>query len=253
MIADDELTRIAAELCVAPPDEFMARRAAAASGTDDRSLAAAVRKLRKPVTAAWIVNVFVRAGAPELTDAARLIEDLRDVIDAGDGGALSALNAERRRTVRALTDAALAAAASDGVTVGGAARDAVERTLDAALRDPDAAAAVATARLLRPVEATGMERPDLTAAVSGPFETDAAPPATDDLAERRAAREAARREREARARAEEAARERARAAERRERARERLARAEERVTELEAELERARADVEAARDEVSGS
>lgn len=242
---DDDLVRIARELCVAPQDAFAAARRDAADAAGDRSLAAAVRKLRKPVAAARIVNVFAASESDLWTDAQRLADDLRDALDAGDAKALGAVNAERRKTLRSLTDAAVAAS---GEEVSGAVRDAVERTLDAALRDRQAAAAVMTARLLRPIEASGMEPPDLSGAVSGPFDADDAPaPPTDELAERRAKRDAARALREAERHALAAEREAARAEERVRSEQDRVDRLERRVAELEEERRAVDADLDESR------
>ncbi|MFS0868281.1 hypothetical protein AB3M83_13215 [Microbacterium sp. 179-B 1A2 NHS] len=249
---DAELARIAAALSILPPDEFVAARGAAAKATDDTSLAAAVKKLRKPVLAAWVVNLFAAEASDTLTPALRLADELRDAVDAGDSAALTALTRERRRTLRELTRAALDLAGSRGVDVSAAARDAVERTLDAALRDPDAAAAVASARLLRPIEATGMESPDLTDAVSGPYEPELAAPAppSDELAERRERRAAERAARDAERHAQVAEKELDRIEQRWEEAQDRVTALDDRITELDAERDRLVADLDAARDAV---
>jgi len=252
--SDADLVRLAAELCVVPPEEFVAARTAAAAAADDPALAAAVRRLRKPLLAAWVVNLYASAVPAALGGALGLAEEMRDALASGDARGLSALNARRRKAVRELTDAALERAASHGVQIGPAVRDGVERTLDAAMRDTDAAAAVASARLLRPVEASGMEPPDLDGAVSGPFTVapggaaGAAAAQPDDLADRRARRDAERAAREARRRAEQAQHELARAEEGARAARERVGELEERLEALTAERDRVAADLGDARD-----
>lgn len=248
---DARLIEIAARLSVLPPDAFVTARTAAAAETGDRALAAAVKKLRKPVLAAWVVNVLASTDADALAPATALADEFREAVDAGDGAALARLTARRRDILRQLVAAAMDAASRHDVEVGPAARGGVEKTLDAALRDPDAAAAVATARLLRPIEASGMEPPDLDGAVSGPFDPVAAAPApTDDLADRRAKREAARAAAEARRHAESAERELRRVEEEWRAAQQRLADLEERIAALDLERERLEADADRARDDV---
>lgn len=247
MSDDAELIRIAERLCALPPTEFTAARSAAASEASDRSVGAAVAKLRKPVLAAWVVNVLARERTDLLASVLGLAAQLREALEAGDAAELKELTAQRRATLRALVDAAVDVASGHDVAVSAAARDGVERTLDAALRDQDAAAAVTTGRLLRPLEASGMEAPDLTDAVAGPFEAAASAPPSDELAERRAAREAERAAREAERAADAADRDLAHAERRRDTAREKLARLEERLEALEAEVDRVGADVELAR------
>lgn len=251
-VDDARLTEVAARLSIVPPDDFVSERTSAAKEAGDRSLAAAIKKLRKPLLAAWVVNVLAAEDAATLTPAMELAEELRDALETGDAKALSALNTRRRQTLRDLTAAALDRAAQHGVDVSAAARDGVERTLDAALRDPDAAAAVATARLLRPIEATGMEPPDLTDAVSGPYDASTArsEPPSDELAERRARRDAERAAKEARRHAEAAERELSRVEEKWQAAQERVTALEERIAELDRERDRLETEADRLRDEV---
>lgn len=250
---DARLTEIAARLSVVPLEEFVSARASEATAADDSALAAAVRRLRKPVLAAWVVNVLAAEAPDVLQPALGLAAELRDALDAGDAAALGDLTARRRSTLRSLTAEALDRAARRGAHVSPAVRDSVERTLNAALRDPDAAAAVASARLLRPIDATGMESPDLTDAVSGPFDAaaptgDAAP--TDELAERRRRRDAEREAREAARHAQAAERELTRAAERGDLARRRAEELDERLRALDAERAQLESEIAAAREDV---
>ncbi len=249
---DTRLIEVATRLSIAPAGDFMALRTAAAAEAADKDLAAAIKKLRKPVLAAWVVNLLASDDADALTSAADLADEFREAVDAGDARALADLTRRRRSILRDLVDRAVRRAGERGVEVGGTIRTAVEQTLDAALRDPDAAAAVASARLLRPIEATGMDAPDLSDAVSGPFDVASArPEPTDDLAERRAAREAARAAAEARRHAESLERDLDRIEDRWQAAQERASSLEDRLAELdrerarlEDEAERARAEVE---------
>lgn len=249
---DTRLIEVAARLSVAPAGVFVAQRTAAAKDAEDRDLAAAIRGLRKPVLAAWVVNLVAAEDPQALAPAVELAEAFRDAADAGDARALAELTARRRGILHGLVDRALALAADNGVDVGATARAAVEQTLDAALRDPDAAAAVASARLLRPIEATGMDRPDLTDAVSGPFDAGAAEPdGGDELADRRAARDAARAAAEARRHAETTEKQLARAEDRLAAARARVESLEERLAEIDRERARTANDLDAVQEEAA--
>lgn len=247
---DTRLIEVASRLSVAPAGHFVALRKAAAKEADDRDLAAAIGRLRKPVLAAWVVNLLAAGDPQALAPAADLADSFREAVDAADGRALTELATRRRGILRDLVDRAVALAEDSGADVGASVRASVEQTLDAALRDPDAAAAVASARLLRPIEATGMDAPDLTDAVSGPFDAgSAAPDRGDELAERRAAREAERAAAEARRHAESAEKDLARAEERVRVAHARISELEERFAELERERARTSNDLDAARAE----
>ena len=249
---DTRLIEVAARLSVAPAGVFVAQRTAAAKDAEDRDLAAAIRGLRKPVLAAWVVNLLAAEDPQALAPAVELAEAFRDAADAGDARALAELTTRRRGILHDLVDRALALAADNGVDVGATARAAVEQTLDAALRDPDAAAAVASARLLRPIEATGMDRPDLTDAVSGPFDAGSAEPdGGDELADRRAARDAARAAAEARRHAETTEKQLARAEDRLAAARARVASLEERLAEIDRERARTANDLDAVQEEAA--
>ena len=126
-----------------------------------------------------------------------------------------------------------------------ATRDDIEKTINAAVMDAGAAAAVMTGRLVRPLEATGFDAVDLTDAVGGsaPDGSPALPaPSRDDLAERRARKEAEKAVREAEQAASEAERALARVEARLGKARERADHLHERLDELRAEIARLEAD-----------
>ncbi len=250
---DTRLIEVAARLSVAPAGDFVALRKAAAEEAEDRDLAAAIRGLRKPVLAAWVINLLAADDPEALVPAAELAEAFREAADTGDGRALAELTTRRRSILRDLVERAVILAGDNGADVGAAVRAAVEQTLDAALRDPDAAAAVASARLLRSIEATGMDAPDLSGAVSGPFDAGSARTDGDDeLAERRAAREVARAAADARRHAESAEKELARVEEHLEAARTRATELEERLAEIDRERARTANDLDAAQRAVDG-
>jgi len=248
--APDELDAIAVELYALPPSEFTAARNARASASA-RPLGARIKKLPKPAVAAWAVSLLGREG--QLGDALELAGALHEAQDDLDAAELSRLGGQRRALVAALSKQAVALAGERGVTVGAAAREDVEKTINAAVMDAAAAAAVMTGRLVRPLEATGFEHVDLTDALGGSAPDGSAappPPSRDDLAERRARREAEKAAREAERAESEAERELARIEGRLDKARGRADLLHERLDELRAEVERFERDASHADAEV---
>ena len=248
--AHDDLDAIAVELYALPPAQFTAARNARA-GASDRSLAALIKRLPKPGVAAWAVSLLGREG--QLSEALELAAALREAQEDLDRAELSRLGAQRRSLVAALSKQAVALAGERGVTVSPATRDDIDKTINAAVMDAGAAAAVMTGRLVRPLEATGFDAVDLTDAVGGsaPDGTPAlAAPSRDDLAERRARKEAEKVVREADQAASEAQRMLARVDARLSKARERADHLHERLDELRAEVGRLEVDAEKADAEV---
>lgn len=246
--ADSDAARldaIAVELYALPPDDFTAARNARAAASD-RALAARVKALRKPTAAAWAVDLLARDG--QLAEALELAGALREAQDDLDGAELARLSRQRRALVGALATQAVDLAAERGVSVSAAARADVEKTINAAVMDAAAAAAVMTARLVRPLEAAGFDAVDVSDAVGGslPGVPDAPAPTRDDLAERRARKAAERAVREAERAAGEADRELAKIDAKLDKARERADHLRERIADLRAELARFEADAEKA-------
>ena len=245
--ADDaaRLDAIAVELYALPPDDFTSARNARAAAAD-RSLAARVKTLRKPTAAAWAVDLLARDG--QLAEALELAGALREAQDDLDGAELARLSRQRRALVAALATQAVDLAAERGVAVSAAARADVEKTINAAVMDAAAAAAVMTARLVRPLEASGFDAVDVSDAVGGslPGVPDAPPPSRDDLAERRARKAAEKALREAERAAGEADRELTKIDAKLAKSRERADHLRERIDDLRAELARFEADAEKA-------
>ncbi len=249
---DDALDAIIVELYALPPAEFTAARAARAREAEG-GLARLIRAVRKPVVSAWAVDLLAREGM--LTEALELGAALREAQESLDGAELARLGRQRRELVTALARQAVTAADDRGVTVSAAAQTGIEATLNAALIDPGAAAAVRSARLATPLDAGDAGSLDLAAAVSGSVPQAAAEPEppSDELAERRARREAEKAAREAERAAERAERERAQAQTRRDRAAERAEHLAERLATLRAELARVEAEAEEAAADLAGA
>lgn len=173
-----DLVDRAAALYALPLDGFVAARNLAAKEAaqgGDKDLAATLRKLPKPSSAAWLVNLLVSRRREEVEQVLELAASLREAQSSPDRAQLHALGQQRQRLIAAVARQSLDAASEAGHDVGPAALPDVEQTLRAALADPAAAEAVLTGRLVRTLEATGWEAVDLDGAVGGPFEAPARP------------------------------------------------------------------------------
>lgn len=245
--AETELDAIAADLYAMPPAEFTAARKAKA-GAAGPSLAKQVTALRKPTVSAWAVNLLARDG--QLADAIELSAALREAQDDLDAAELSRLGGQRRQLVAALAKQAVGLAEDAGGTLSAAARDDVEKTINAAVMDAAAAAAVLTARLVKPLEAGDIDPAALADAVGGSLPGVVTPPPRDDLAERRARKAAEKAVREAERLANEAERELARVDARRDKAQERVDHVRERIDDLRRDLAALEKDEQAAVDKL---
>lgn len=158
-LADMDLREVAAGLYAVAAADFMAERTAAA-GRADGDLARRIRALRKPTAAAAAVNALVRDD-PGLVEAILDVgEQMRTAFAERDRAAIRALTTERQRLLR---QAVLASEQSPAVR-----RD-VEATLQAAVVDRTAAAAVRSGMLVHAIESTGVEDVDIGDAVALPM------------------------------------------------------------------------------------
>ncbi|MFK4807030.1 transposase [Microbacterium sp. ZW CA_36] len=241
--ADAELDAVAAELYALPPSEFTAKRNARA-GMAAGAVAKRIKALRKPTISAWAVNLLARDG--QLADAIELSAALREAQDDLDGAELARLGKQRRQLVAALAKQAVGLAEDAGGTLSAAAREDVEKTINAAVMDAAAAAAVLTGRLVTPLEAGDIEPDTIADAVGGSVPGVVTPPPRDDLAERRARKAAEKAAREAERLANEAERELARVDARRAKAQERIDHVRERIDDLRRDLAALEKDEQAA-------
>ncbi|QCQ16432.1 transposase [Microbacterium sp. RG1] len=237
---------VAAALYRLPPDAFTAARdeqAARAEAAD----AARIKALRKPVVAAWAVNLLVADG--QLAEAVELAAALREAQDDLDAGELRRLGTQRRQLVASLAKRAVTLAAEAGYPLADSAREAVAQTINAAVMDARAAAAVLTGRLRKPLDAGALDDLDAADIVAGspPGATVERPsPDPDELAVRRARKAAERAVRDAERAATAAERERSAAEAAERKAREHADLVHERIAEVRTQLERLRSDADAA-------
>lgn len=242
----DTLAGIAAELLALPPGEFTAARTARAKAASDREIARAITAIRKPTVAAWAVDALVRAHPGDIDRMLEVAAALREAQEDLDATAMRELSSRRRAVAGMLAATAVEVAAEAGVTVSASAREDVERTLNAGMLDAAAGEAVRSARLVRTLEAVGMEPVDLEGALAGGAPPLPAPVSRDELAPRRARKQAERAARVAAADASDAERALRKAEASLASARERADHAEERAAELRRELTRLDREAEAA-------
>lgn len=237
-MGDESLVDEAAALYALRPEEFTAARNARGRELrdDDRELADAVLALRRPAPAAWLVNQLVRHRGDELDELLELGEELRAAQAEFDAPAMARLAKQRRALVTALARDAGGLADELDAPVRQPVLDEVAQTLNAGMVDASAAEAVRSGRLVRALEAVGLDV-DLDGAVAGGPGGGAPTRSARPKVSRRgggSADEGAERERE---RAEQAARERAERQREAEAAEARAAEASEALDALEHELE----------------
>jgi hypothetical protein len=140
------------------PGEFVAareERAKAARAGGDRDLAGRIHGLRRPTAGAWMVNLLARERPQVLRQLLELGGALRDAQANLRGEELRTLTGQRQQLVSALVDEARRLSAEAGQRGSDEAAYEVERTLLAALADPDVGEQVATGALVRPLDYSG--------------------------------------------------------------------------------------------------
>lgn len=164
----DALIDEAGALYALRPEEFTAARNARARELrdDDRELADAVAALRRPSPTAWLANQLVRHRADDVEALFELGDELREAQDGFDAAALARFAKERRRLVSALAQEAGGLAEELGAPVRQPVLDELAQTLQAGMADASAADAVRSGRLVRSLEAVGVDV-DLDGAVAG--------------------------------------------------------------------------------------
>jgi hypothetical protein len=165
----DSLLELADELYALPLDHFTpARDARSKAAKGDKDFASAIKALRKPSMAAWVVNLLVRRDSAQVEQVLAVGAALREAQQGMDGAELRALTRQRRQVTSAVTGQARALALEEGVRVTQAVADEVEATLTAAMVDADSARAVRSGLLVRSLKATGVEPVDVSPAVALP-------------------------------------------------------------------------------------
>jgi hypothetical protein len=151
-----DLQGVTDELYGEPPDRFTARRdelARQAAAEGDKALATAVRGLRRPTAAAWVVNHLVREDSDAVEALVGLGERMREAQSSLSGAQMRALSRERQSMLRELVRHAAALA---GGSVSASVTVEVEQTLRAVLADEDASAAVRSGCLTHGLAYSGL-------------------------------------------------------------------------------------------------
>jgi hypothetical protein len=170
-VAADPLLSIAEELYSLPPAEFTGTRNQWSKQTKadgDPELAKRVTELRKPSTAAWVVNMLMRHQGEQMTQVLELGASLRKAQSDLDADALRELTRQRRQLTTAVTRQGRDLARDLGQKVTEAVADQVQGTLHAAMVDEDAAAAVRSGLLVSALTATGVGSAEVVDAVAVP-------------------------------------------------------------------------------------
>lgn len=166
---DADLASAAKELYALSPGDFTAardERVARARTSGNRDLARAIGALRRPTVSAWLVNQLVREAGDQVGELLALGESLRQAHQDLAGEQVRELSVQRRRLVAALVAEAKRLAERDGRAAGIQVEREVEATLQAALADADAAAAVRAGCLASPLSYAGLGAGDEAGAVS---------------------------------------------------------------------------------------
>jgi chromosome segregation ATPase len=137
-------------LYAAPAADFIAVRnelAKQLKADGDQLGATRLKALRKPTVAAWLTNLVAQERPDELGDLLALGDEFREATADLDGERLRALTPRRHQLLDQLTEAARDLAADEGQKVSADVAQKLRETLDAALVDPAAGAAVRQGRL----------------------------------------------------------------------------------------------------------
>ncbi|MCS5504485.1 hypothetical protein [Curtobacterium flaccumfaciens] len=163
-----EFADVARELLLVAPQDFVAERTARqrAARKDDRALATAIGQLRKPAPAAWVIDLLAHDGA--LDDAVDLGPALRKAQADADPDAIRTLRRQRAEVVDALAQAGADLASDAGHPVTPAVLEQVRSTIEAAMADPHAGAAVRSGLLVTALESVGFDAVDLDGALADP-------------------------------------------------------------------------------------
>jgi hypothetical protein len=158
---------------LAPGDFTAARdeRARQVRGAGQRDEAAAIKKLARPTASAWLVNQLARAAPPQLIRLYELGAQMQEAQRALAGDRLRELSVERRQVINDLVAAASDLAAQHDQSASDAVLNEVRATLEAALADDGARAAVRSGRLTKALAYAGLGEVDLTAALAMPAQT----------------------------------------------------------------------------------
>jgi hypothetical protein len=164
---DVSVAEAMAELYALPLAEFRAARdqlAAAARIAGHRQVAADIKKLARPTASAWLVNHLVRDAARQMDELFDLGKAMREAQRTLAGDQLRQLSQRRREVMDGLIAEVQRLAVRHAVPASAQVLREVHATLEAALAVPDAAQAVRSGRLTKPLSYSGLGSVDMRAA-----------------------------------------------------------------------------------------
>jgi hypothetical protein len=165
------VAEVADELYGLSPAEFTAardERARQVRAAGQRDDAAAIKKLARPTASAWLVNQLTRQAPEEIARLAVVGTALEEAQRRLAGERLRELSSERRQVINELLPHATEIARQAGQSASAATMGEVRATLEAALADAGARAAVQSGRLTKALAYAGLGEVDLSAAVALP-------------------------------------------------------------------------------------
>ena len=166
-----DLDTVVNELYGLLPEDFAATRntrAGEAQSAGDRDLAAAIRQLRRPTTSAWLANLLVRERPVEIAALLGLGTALLKAQSDLAGTEMRRLSQRRQDVVAPLSDAARQLARDRGREVSESTIRELEETLDAAVADSVARAALASGHLASALRYSGLGSAELRGVVARP-------------------------------------------------------------------------------------
>ncbi len=167
------VAEVADELYALTPADFTAardERARQVRAAGQRDEAAAIKKLARPTASAWLVNQLARAAPDRMIRLYELGEELQEAQRTLAGDRLRELSVQRRQVINDLLPAASDLAGRADQPASAAVLGEVRATLEAALADADARAAVRSGRLTKALAYAGLGEVDMTAALAVPAE-----------------------------------------------------------------------------------
>lgn len=151
-----DVEQIIEELYGLRPEEFTGARdayVAEARKARDAHAVKVISGLRRPTTAAWVSNLFVRERQADVDRLLALGEALREAHRTLDPVKMREASGQRHKVIAALAREAAASARDTGQPVSDAVLHDVEQIFHAVLAGPDVAAEWATGRLVKAPEA----------------------------------------------------------------------------------------------------
>ncbi|AYF74822.1 hypothetical protein D7D52_14165 [Nocardia yunnanensis] len=139
------LDQVRSELYGLPPAEFVTartERARQARDAGDKTLAAAIGKLKRPTVAAWALNLLSREAGEDVRALLEVGDALRDAQRRLSADQLRALTTERQKVVNAVTRKTAELAADRGQRLTEPVQRDIGATLQAALADQSVAEAL---------------------------------------------------------------------------------------------------------------